>query len=188
MVQPRRPIMAAAEHPASLTSDRPARWVVCADCDAPVPAFHEDASTAVHGITVWADCPTCNVTGISADRTLDDSTQDLLTRCADRVQIAKWRVEGHEARHAEWCDRLDQRSTALRDALRMAEEAARIGSGDSIRRSTAEAVRMHTADVEDAHEMLDSIIHDLHRAKDRLKDAQGLLQHVVLYLTTEDSL
>lgn len=179
MVQPPRPIMAAAEHPPSLTSDRPARWVVCADCDAPVPAFHEDASTAQHGITVWADCPECNVTGISADRTLEPSVQDLLQRLADRVQVARWRVENTEATHAVWCDRLDQRTDALSLALRMAEEAVRIGSGDSIRRSTVQAVRMHTADVEDAHEMLGRAISEVTEAKGRLKAAEDLLNHVV---------
>jgi hypothetical protein len=53
-------------------------YVVCADCGRGVPAFIEDASTAVHGITVWADCPACMVTGICAD-------SDRCDACGERV-------------------------------------------------------------------------------------------------------
>lgn len=53
-------------------------YVVCADCGRGVPAFIEDAATAVHGITVWADCPECMVTGI-------DAHSDRCDACGERV-------------------------------------------------------------------------------------------------------
>jgi len=156
--------------------DRPA-WVVCADCDAPVPAFHEDAATAVHGITVWADCPDCNVTGISADRTLDATLQDLLTRCAARVNVCQWRIDGLMGDYDGWTDIIDKRNESLRQAVADAQKA-----DDDLRPSAMEWVKTWVRDVEDAHAAQARVFSAIEEAKERKADAERVLQCAVRFI------
>lgn len=152
-------------------------WVVCADCGGAVPAFHEDASTAVHGITVWADCDLCGVTGLSATHSLSESEIEILNRLEQRVRVCGWRIDGLMSRYDDLAADLDRRTALLSEANAAALEAVKTGDAAKVTAAAA-VVKMWCDDVADAHEGLEAVVEALRAARVSEDDARGMLKGV----------